>query len=83
MLEKPGIEIEYCTQCKFLLRAAWVAHELLTAFQDRVGKVVLIPGSSGVFEIRVDGETLYSRKETHIFAESKELKRMLRDRIAA
>ena len=26
---KPRVEIEYCTQCRWLLRAAWMAQELL------------------------------------------------------
>src|SRR5262249_38692095 len=29
----PRIEIEYCTQCRWLLRAAWMAQELLTTFE--------------------------------------------------
>jgi hypothetical protein len=27
----PRLEIEYCAQCRWLLRAAWMAQELLTA----------------------------------------------------
>ena len=34
----PRIEIEYCTQCRFVLRAAWVAQEVLLTFgADRGG----------------------------------------------
>ena len=35
MTDKSRIEIEYCTQCRWMLRAAWVAQELLTTFEDR------------------------------------------------
>ena len=45
MTDKSRIEIEYCTQCRWMLRAAWVAQELLTTFQDDVGEVALIPGT--------------------------------------
>jgi selenoprotein W-related protein len=31
---------------------------------ERVGKIELIPGSGGVFEVRVDGRLVYSKKET-------------------
>ena len=44
------IEIEYCTQCRWLLRAAWTAQELLVTFEDQLGGVTLMPGKGGVFE---------------------------------
>jgi selenoprotein W-related protein len=75
------LEIEYCTQCRWLLRAAWTAQELLTTFQLRLGEVALVPGTGGIFEIRLDDETLWSRK-AHGFPELAELKRLVRDRIA-
>ncbi len=81
-MTKPRIEIEYCTQCRFILRAAWMAQEILMTFQTHVGEVALIPASGGAFEIRLDGKTLHSRKQTHTFPESKHIKQMLRDRIA-
>jgi len=78
----PRIEIEYCTQCRWLLRAAWLAQELLTTFQTVIGEIALIPGTGGVFEVRLNGETIFSRKEHGRFPESKELKQHVRDRIA-
>jgi len=76
------IEIHYCTQCRWLLRSAWMAQELLTSFEGDITELVLKPGTGGVFEIRVDGEMLWSRKEQGRFPEITELKRALRDRIA-
>ena len=76
------VEIEYCTSCRWLLRAAWVAQELLTTFEADLGEVALIPGSGGVFEVRVNGETIWSHKSEGRFAQPKELKQRLRDRIA-
>ncbi len=81
-VNKPRIEIEYCTECRFILRAAWMAQELLMTFPTEVGEVALIPGRGGAFEIRLEGETLHSRKATHAFPESKQIKQMVRDRIA-
>ena len=79
---KPRIEIEYCTQCRFILRATWMAQELLMTFAEELGELALVPGSGGVFEVRVDGETVFSRREQQRFPESKELKQLVRDRIA-
>lgn len=76
------MEIEYCTQCRWLLRAAWVAQELLTTFALKLGEVALVPGTGGVFEVRLDGETIWSRKAARGFPELPELKRLVRDRIA-
>jgi selenoprotein W-related protein len=81
-LKSPRIEIEFCTQCRWLLRAGWTAQELLTTFQDEIGEVALIPGTGGVFEVRVDGTIIWSRKAEGRFPELKELKQRLRDVIA-
>jgi selenoprotein W-related protein len=78
----PRLEIEYCTQCRWLLRAAWTAQELLTTFTRELGEVALIPGIGGVFEVRLAGETLWSRKQQEGFPDLAELKRLVRDRVA-
>jgi selenoprotein W-related protein len=82
MTPKPIIELEYCTQCRWLLRAAWLAQELLTTFEDELGGVTLIPGTGGIFEARLADDILWSRKLEGRFPEAKELKQRVRDRIA-
>jgi selenoprotein W-related protein len=82
VVAKPRIEIEYCRQCRWLLRAAWMAQELLTTFEGEIGEVALVPGTGGVFEVRADGATVWSRKGEGRFPEAKELKQRIRDRIA-
>ena len=82
MGNKPRVEIEYCTQCRWLLRAAWMAQELLTTFEAEIGEVALMPGTGGVFEIRVGGQRLWSRQERGRFPDVKELKQAVRDAIA-
>jgi selenoprotein W-related protein len=79
---KPRIEIHYCTQCRWLLRAAWTAQELLTTFEDEIGELALVPGTGGIFEVRADGALVFSRKERGGFPELSELKQLVRDRIA-
>lgn len=82
MVHPPRVEIVYCTQCRWLLRAAWMAQELLTTFEREIGEVALAPGTGGVFEIRVCDELIWSRSEQGCFPDIKELKQLVRDRIA-
>ena len=77
------IEIEYCDRCRWLIRAAWMAQELLTTFSDELDAVALMPGKQGgVFEIRYNKKTIWSRKEQRRFPEITELKQLVRDQIA-
>lgn len=82
-LPKNVVEIEYCTQCRWLLRAAWLAQELLTTFEADLTAVSLLPGTGGVFEVRLNDAIIFSRKEAGRFPESKELKQLIRDVVAS
>ena len=63
---RPRVEIEYCTQCRWLLRAAWLAQELLTTFEQELGEVALVPGTGGVLEVtaRRGGDLLARARRT-------------------
>lgn len=76
------VEIRYCTGCRWMLRAAWMAQELLTTFQEELGEVALIPGTGGIFEISAAGKRIWSRSEDGGFPKITELKRRLRDIVA-
>jgi selenoprotein W-related protein len=76
------VEIRYCTQCRWLLRSAWMAQELLTTFESDLREVALAPGIGGVFEVRIDDELVWSRREQGRFPDIKELKQLVRDRVA-
>ena len=78
---KPELVIRYCTQCNWLLRAAWMAQELLSTFSSEIGGVTLVPGTGGTFEIRADGALLWDRKRDGGFPDVKTLKQMVRDLI--
>lgn len=73
------VEIKYCTQCRWLLRAAWLTQELLTTFESDIGRVSLVPGTGGIFDVRLNNVIIFSRKEMQRFPESKELKQLIRD----
>ena len=78
----PRITITYCTQCKWLLRAAWMAQELLSTFETTLGYVTLRPGVGGVFRIEVDDVLVWERVRDNGFPDIKTLKRLVRDQIA-
>ncbi|MFT4157212.1 MAG: SelT/SelW/SelH family protein [Microbacterium sp.] len=79
-----SIRIVYCTQCSWMLRAAWVAQELLTTFTEelRDGGVTLVPGTGGIFEVHADGQQIWSRADAGGFPDIVALKRAVRDVIA-
>jgi selenoprotein W-related protein len=80
---KPRVSIEYCPRCGWLLRAAWLAQELLTTFEADVGGVELVPsGTSGTIQIRVDDAVVWCRQVDQGFPQAAELKRRVRDRVA-
>ncbi|MEU2431606.1 SelT/SelW/SelH family protein [Streptomyces sp. NPDC007861] len=76
------MQIEYCTQCHWLPRAAWLAQELLGTFdRSELTEVGLKPGIGGVFVVRVDGDVVWDRREQG-FPEPTAVKRTVRDRVA-
>lgn len=81
-LGKPRVSITYCTQCQWLLRAAWMAQELLFTFRDDLGEVALVPGTGGVFVIACGSETIWDRTVDGGFPDVKALKQRVRDRLA-
>ncbi|MDO9353886.1 MAG: SelT/SelW/SelH family protein [Solirubrobacteraceae bacterium] len=94
----PKVTITYCTQCNWLLRASWMAGELLQTFATEVGEVALRPGTGGIFSIaatgsgaaaapadrRIDDGTalVWDRKTDGGFPDIVDLKRRVRDVIA-
>lgn len=78
----PRIEIQYCRQCQWMLRATWYAQELLQTFAEEIGEVSLVPGTGGIFQIRVEQVLIWDRAVNGGFPDIKVLKQMVRDRIA-
>ena len=46
----------------------------MQSIEDRVKKLTMIPGSGGVFEWKVDGKLVYSKKAEGRYPELSELK---------
>ncbi|KAL2271763.1 hypothetical protein VTJ83DRAFT_1134 [Remersonia thermophila] len=49
----PRVTIQFCTQCKWMLRAAYYAQELLSTFSVALGEVALQPATGGVFTVDI------------------------------
>uniref|UniRef100_A0A7S0NPF3 Selenoprotein W n=1 Tax=Calcidiscus leptoporus TaxID=127549 RepID=A0A7S0NPF3_9EUKA len=81
----PRVSIEYCSQCNWMLRSAWLSQELLTTFNGTIREVALQPNHAGggVFVVSVadeEGEAVvWDRREQERFPEAKELKQLVRD----
>jgi selenoprotein W-related protein len=77
---KPSITIEYCPKCGWLLRAAYMAQELLITFNDDLRQVSLQPSElGGSYKIFIDDRKIFDREEWKGFPEIKEIKQMVRD----
>jgi|SRR5215475_4103586 len=80
--DAPRIVIVYCTQCQWLLRAAWMAQELLSTFGTELKEVALVPGTGGVFKITCDDAPIWDRTIDGGFPDARTLKRRVRDHVA-
>lgn len=79
---KPGITIEYCPKCGWMLRAAYMAQELLTTFTEDISGVTLKPSETGgAYLIYLNDEIIFNRKDAGHFPEIKTLKQSIRDRV--
>lgn len=80
---KSTITIEYCPKCGWLLRAAYMAQELLTTFVEDIHGVTLVPSTtSGAFQISIDNILVFDRKTIGNFPEITALKQLIRDQVA-
>ncbi|RVW00692.1 SelT/SelW/SelH family protein [Rhodococcus xishaensis] len=81
MTSPARVTITYCTQCNWLLRAGWMAQELLSTFGTDLGEVALVPGTGGVFQIAADGTVIWDRKADGGFPDIVTLKKLVRDTV--
>ncbi|PSK51652.1 hypothetical protein B9Z65_2919 [Elsinoe australis] len=93
----PRVAITYCTQCRWMLRAAYFGQELLSTFGTAIGEIALIPATGGIFQVHltytpvatgnrdqtpyVEKVLLWDRKTEGGFPETKILKQKLRNYI--
>lgn len=54
---------------------------LLDEFEHQIDNITVIPSKGGVFEVVVDGDLVYSKKETGKHAEYEQVAGPIRDRL--
>lgn len=83
----PNVAIRYCTGCRWMLRAAYFATELLTAFETEINSVTLVPSrppeKGGIFVVSLNGGIIWDREKDGGFPETKDLKQKIRDVIGS
>lgn len=63
-----------------MLRAAYMAQELLTTFSEDIKGITLIPSEiNGRYSISINEQIIFDRKREGRFPEIKELKQLVRD----
>ncbi|UXP32498.1 Rdx family protein [Reichenbachiella agarivorans] len=81
-MSKHNVTIEYCKMCRWMMRASWMAQELLITFDEELDEVTLRQGTGGIYNVYVNDKLIFSRKEQGRFPEITELKQLVRDHIA-
>eukprot|EP00516_Mucochytrium_quahogii_P009492 CAMPEP_0203771360 /NCGR_PEP_ID=MMETSP0099_2-20121227/3356_1 /ASSEMBLY_ACC=CAM_ASM_000209 /TAXON_ID=96639 /ORGANISM=" , Strain NY0313808BC1" /LENGTH=143 /DNA_ID=CAMNT_0050668665 /DNA_START=422 /DNA_END=853 /DNA_ORIENTATION=- len=83
---KPKVVIAYCFRCKWGLRAAYMAQEILNKFESDLDQVALQPShQGGAYQISIIPEpgvpavVIFDRKVAGRFPEAKEVKQLIRD----
>ena len=70
-MSKHQLSITSCVPRDYSERAVSAAHDLLRDYQHVIAELRLITGSKGIFDVIVDGETLYSKHGTGRHADRK------------
>ncbi|KAF2486540.1 Rdx family-domain-containing protein [Neohortaea acidophila] len=87
-IKLPRVAITFCTQCRWMLRAAYYAQELLSTFGTEIGEIALLPSTGGIFTIYLTYQdassttqsvAIWDRKTDGGFPETKVLKQKIRD----
>lgn len=75
------IRIEYCTSWGYVGRAVALARKLLNEHKNDIEEIAIIPSSGGVFEISLNEELLFSKKELDRFPEDDEAENKIREKM--
>ncbi|EME89430.1 uncharacterized protein MYCFIDRAFT_76767 [Pseudocercospora fijiensis CIRAD86] len=67
-VQLPRVAITFCTQCKWMLRAAYFGQELLSTFGTSIGEVALIPTTGGLFQVNLTYKPVTSESEGEVQA---------------
>ena len=83
MSTKPTIRIDCFPTAHSMIRAAPMAHELISTFESELADVTLSSApDEGTFSIWLDSQALWSRHKNDRFPVIDEIKRLIRDLVA-
>lgn len=75
------ITIEYCTGWGYLERAVALAQSILDEQKQKIYEVTLFPSSDGVFEVTLNEELIFSKKQLDRHAEENEIEEIIRTKL--
>lgn len=79
---KNVVSVEYCTSWGYLGRAVALTRKLLNDHDDTIEAVNIIPASGGVFEVKLDDELIFSKKELNRYPEKDEIENIIKEKLA-
>lgn len=75
------ISIEYCTSWGYVPKAVGLAQSIMNEHKNNISSLNIIPSSGGVFEVKLNDELIYSKKELGRFPEEGEVENKIREKI--
>lgn len=75
------LSIEYCTKWGYLGRAVALIRKVLNEHKNKISEVKLLPSSDGVFEVVLNDELIFSKKELGRHGEKDEIEGIIRGKI--
>lgn len=79
---KKVVSVEYCTSWGYTGRAVALARTLLNEHENNLGGVNLIPSTGGIYEVKLDDNVIFSKKEAERYPEKDEVEELIRKEIA-
>jgi len=74
------IEIIYCQPCRYWGQALKDAGSLFQQFNPQINAFQLTAGDDGIYEVKVDGEVIFSKDQHERFPNDDELVRLLQEK---
>ncbi|HII40757.1 MAG TPA: SelT/SelW/SelH family protein [Thermoplasmata archaeon] len=79
----PEVAITYCVPCRYQQKALQDADAILKQFGQRITDLRLVPGDHGVYDVRLDGDLIFSLDKAERFPEASDLIEGIRSRLPA
>ena len=82
MAKKLNIEIEYGAASGYFREAVGVMQEVMREHDYDVDSFTFVVGREGKFDVRIDGELVFSKQKSGRFPGTEEIKSAIRARLA-